>query len=1214
MKLNPITDKEFDLKSAVIEKYIFPTELADVTVLAYHTKLIIDFHNLSANYGEPDEVVVFFWDYSGEKPFVARCGEMTNHHIYLEADTSLMFQMILLQIESVRVGVAFRFGNQCFCGYCRNGEAKREGLQVWDRSICKLGSMDKAAFVAYWTESGILSVRFRDEKKFDDDFYWIKLCGYLWECGKLTVYLEAPLMAGELKIGLYSMSTQAACREAAIEVERAGDTGLKSVWKMTMDFTKMSADDSDGYRLLGRLSDHMFQVLFDGETAEDDSCKIALESGGELEVCVVKNADGQFILKTGHVYPVMLSIVTAVYNTAPFLPEMINSVLSQKTENLEEYCRDYRRDYYRHIMEFILVDDGSTDGSGDILDDYARISDKIKVIHKENGGVSSARNAGLEVAKGKYINFADSDDRLSENFVEECLLFFEQNNGMLTVVKTPMKFFDALKADHWANYQFNRNNRIVNPFVEPNIAFHNVNSCVLKLTDLRERRFDTALSIGEDMLFVNETMIAPRDGAAKELKVGLVGKACYYYRKRSSGADSAMDQNRSNADAYMPVLENVYERILLYSKEKYGYIPKWIQYSVMGQLQWRFSANDAGRAGKELLGESVYYKYKEKAFSLLQYIDDDVIMAQKKIWNEHKFFMLQKKYKSSLQVINENNDLYFEINKTRISTPLGRCYIKLEFFDISEDNLHIEGFAMNYMQEAELLIYVNGKTASYQVDTKRDVNKYSFDEIVFFATPFSADIPVDKKNEKYEISFYGRLSGVEVEKSDFRFAKTMPLAQTYKKSFFGKKGWIARKENNSFILYNSHSLQTIAIDFEKEFEQEIIAANNKDSVREILELRKQAMFLQTDKVRKIWLVSDRIYSAGDNGEAMFRYISANPDSDVEAYFIIDSNSPDFARMQNYGKVVPYGSKQHYLLHLIADCIISSAADEFVINPWFDNPLASEVVRDLLAKPEFIFLQHGITQNDLSDWLNRYNKKITGFVCATQREAQSILDYKYFYKAENVWLTGFPRHDRLYNNEKKYITIMPTWRKWLVEGKLNNPNENFDKSEYFAFYNKLINYGRLLDSAYNYGYTICFMPHPIIQQAIGKFDRDLRVIFSPPEKTYREVYAESNLIITDYSSACIDFAILKKPIVYCQFDEKQFFEQHTVKHGYFDYLRDGFGELTFDMDSLVDVIIMYMKNGCKMYEPYKERVNGFFAFHDLCNCERVYQKIKGLFSV
>lgn len=233
------------------------------------------------------------------------------------------------------------------------------------------------------------------------------------------------------------------------------------------------------------------------------------------------------------------------------------------------------------------------------------------------------------------------------------------------------------------------------------------------------------------------------------------------------------------------------------------------------------------------------------------------------------------------------------------------------------------------------------------------------------------------------------------------------------------------------------------------------------------------------------------------------------------------------------------------------------------------------------------------------------------MCAAQREAQSILDYNYYYNSENVWLTGFPRHDRLYCEEKKYITIMPTWRKWLAEGTFNKPCRNFNKSDYFQFYNNLINCSRLLDAADSYGYEICFMPHPTVQPVIEFFDKDERVNFFSSEKSYSEIYAESNLVITDYSSACMDFVLLRKPVVYCQFDKEEFFSNHSYKEGYYDYEKDGFGEVTYDMESLVDVVISYMKSGCKVHEPYGSRMDNFFAFHDHNNCKRVYEKIKEL---
>ena len=89
-----------------------------------------------------------------------------------------------------------------------------------------------------------------------------------------------------------------------------------------------------------------------------------------------------------------ISIIVPVYNVEQYLAECIESIKDQSLTDIE----------------IILVDDGSPDNSGAICDDYALKDDRIKVIHKKNGGLSSARNAGLEVAIGEYIGFVDSDD------------------------------------------------------------------------------------------------------------------------------------------------------------------------------------------------------------------------------------------------------------------------------------------------------------------------------------------------------------------------------------------------------------------------------------------------------------------------------------------------------------------------------------------------------------------------------------------------------------------------------------------------------------------------------------------------------------------------------------------------------------------------------------------------------------------------------------
>lgn len=97
-----------------------------------------------------------------------------------------------------------------------------------------------------------------------------------------------------------------------------------------------------------------------------------------------------------------ISIIVPVYNVEKYLENCIESILNQTFKN----------------YEVILVNDGSTDKSGEICDKYEKIDSRIKVIHKDNGGLSSARNVGLDIACGKYIGFVDSDDSIHPRMYE----------------------------------------------------------------------------------------------------------------------------------------------------------------------------------------------------------------------------------------------------------------------------------------------------------------------------------------------------------------------------------------------------------------------------------------------------------------------------------------------------------------------------------------------------------------------------------------------------------------------------------------------------------------------------------------------------------------------------------------------------------------------------------------------------------------------------
>ena len=106
--------------------------------------------------------------------------------------------------------------------------------------------------------------------------------------------------------------------------------------------------------------------------------------------------------------------------------------------------------------------------------------------------------------------------------------------------------------------------------------------------------------------------------------------------------------------------------------------------------------------------------------------------------------------------------------------------------------------------------------------------------------------------------------------------------------------------------------------------------------------------------------------------------------------------------------------------------------------------------------------------------------------------------------------------------------------------------------------------------------------------------------------YKEIFAESALIFTDSSSLVFDFTYLKKPIFYVLFDSDG--GNLNYEKGYFDRKQNGFGEVVYDVDSTINLLIEYMKNDCKLKDKYKKRIDNFFAFVDKKNCERVYKEI------
>ena len=360
-----------------------------------------------------------------------------------------------------------------------------------------------------------------------------------------------------------------------------------------------------------------------------------------------------------------------------------------------------------------------------------------------------------------------------------------------------------------------------------------------------------------------------------------------------------------------------------------------------------------------------------------------------------------------------------------------------------------------------------------------------------------------------------------------------------------------------------------------------------------------------------WILMDRDNQADDNAEHLYRYISENhPEQDI--YFALKKTSSDWKRLEQDGfNLLEFGSSAFE--SKLKDCekIISSHVDGYITHYFKDNSLLDK---------DYVFLQHGITKDDLSGWLN--TKKIACFVTATNPEYHSIVDNTTAYKfgKKEVKLTGFPRYDRLLinnNTESKQILIMPTWRSSIVgtyiSGTERTRNPDFMKTNYARHWHGFMNH-TILKELNDQGYQIVFAPHQSIQEYMDEFTvPDFIKIYSYSEGNIQSVFQNTSILITDYSSVAFDVAYLNKAILYYQFDYDEVFSSgnHTYQKGYFDYNRDGFGAVAYNETELLAALKDLVDNQAKVPDLYQTRIDKTFQFRDSNNCERVYQAILDL---
>ncbi len=806
-----------------------------------------------------------------------------------------------------------------------------------------------------------------------------------------------------------------------------------------------------------------------------------------------------------------ISLIVATYNVKPYFEAFLSSVVYQSTG--------------RENLEIILVDDGSTDRSGEIAQRWTRrFPDTIRYVRKENGGVSSARNAGLDIATGDWVSFPDPDDMLSPRYLHfvDAELSRNHRDPLLMVVTRLLMYREAtgrIQDNHPLAFRFREGRHIGSSTELGRYIQLGTNTAVVHRSALERHalRFDGRVQpTFEDAHLINRLLLLEPARA-----VAFIRSANYIYRRRGRGG-SLIDGAHTVAAWYLDEIRYGLLSLVSLAQATRNSIPRHLQIMLLYCASWRFKWLVDHPERCTFLSDADRQEFAALLSQVMAAIDPETIVRHNisPVTEEHRVALLGV-YKG---VTRQPTTAYVR----RID--IVRQEIQVAVFTHSPDRPALEVWA----GEVELPL--------------RD---YSRRHATFLGQPYF---------------------------TEHRFwvpAGDVPLQMTH-------AGAPVRFKHHGELV--GFALDGCAL---------IDAA-------------------QARGTSGPWLFMDREDKADDNAEHLYRFV-AKADPSREIYFVLKRGSTDWPRLQRDGfRLVEFRSTRHRRLIESAALLLSSHIDHHVLHPF--PGLAYDG-----TGLHYVFLQHGVTQNDLSLWLN--SKPISMMICATRQEHASVVSDRsnYLLTTREAILTGFPRHDALLARAttSRHVLIMPTWRRYLTDehdriGMRRGKIGGFGDSTYARHWRSILRSTRLRDVAETAGVAIVFCAHPNMAMYLDDLDAPawVSMVSSLAVPSIQALVAEAAVVVTDYSSIAFEAAYIDRPVVYYQFDAIEASSgQHVFTKGYFDYENDGFGPVCQTGDAAISAIGAALAGTESL--DYQRRRQETFPFRDGRNCERVYNAVLDL---
>lgn len=890
----------------------------------------------------------------------------------------------------------------------------------------------------------------------------------------------------------------------------------------------------------------------------------------------------------------LFSVIMPIYNVEDYIEEAISSLVNQ-TIGFDK-------------IQIIMINDGSPDNSEAVCLKYKeQYPDNIVYKKIPNGGVSNARNTAFQYVDAKYITFLDPDDKWELSSFENAYKFFEEHYDEIDVLASRIKFFEGCNYFHSLDYKFQNGTRIFE--LENKEELFSIQptakTTFIKNDALGDIRFDSRLKIGEEFVFINKIML-------KKKKLGLICESLYFYRRRNQG-DSSSSNRILDKSFYINSLVYYHMELMKYCEEMYGEVILYVQSMIAYDLFWRIGYDHY----LKVLDEKEQREYFELAKILLGKIDDYILLnnpKHKTMYKRNEAFKI-KYGKELFELIDfdaESGSLYYEDAWSLVLPKQKGIVCEIASLGIKDDNIFVDVFVAQWIfrctknGEVKFKLRFGNQEATPELVPYDPYNVVKKTGHASYHYVCKCKFDLKYVNES-GTAFKPYFSFGEKETSvSMSYSKFVPTRNLFRPSYKAYGKYIVRCMRKAIKVSVPKDLKAYVENAEKacvDYLKEI----GRDDLAEI-----RAGFpkfkKEQEKKGSVWLFSDRIDNAGDSGEVVFKYISEHTPKGVRPIFTIGRAASDEVknRLEAIGEVVYFEDTEFKYYFLLADKIVSSSAGEFTINAFEDDrPYFVDMYHF-----DFYFMNHGVNCGDCSAWLNHYNKNIKIFFNTGVNERQAIIDGRYNMTADQCVITGLPRFDALYDDRKKQLLVLPSWRK-SIKGAYDDKTssvyyDGFVNTDYYKFYNGLINDERLLAKMREKGYTGLFCLHPIFRKQAVDFQKNDVFAINEGFIDYNKVFAESSVMVTDYSTIAFDFAYLKKPIVYTQFDKEEFYKTQTYDKGFFEYERDGFGPVCYDLDSAVDALVKIIDKDCE--NDYIDRVTNFFVNIDKNNSKRVIDAV------